>query len=252
MQKRIWGLTASMLALTCLTVTGCGSQIQSHFQSTTSNSSGQNKIATQSGNTTSLKTKAHLKKSTSLPSNVMNSKYSDNNNMNTLSATELANYANTHGPMPFNSKNIHRSVPNQNLSIFGSYIVTKNNSKFNSNSFKMVDFWNGTLKEQVFALEIAKQTGGSKYIVGLDYGKKSEAFVFPNRIWITNFTGDYVVFYVPSPAQGNPVYALNLYNGTLLPNQTVSSNMVKEMSGIRMGGYSLEIAGLSKSYPVFQ
>ncbi|MDP9729927.1 hypothetical protein FY534_14240 (plasmid) [Alicyclobacillus sp. TC] len=27
MQKRIWGLTASMLALTCLTVTGCGTSI---------------------------------------------------------------------------------------------------------------------------------------------------------------------------------------------------------------------------------
>ncbi|SHL19556.1 hypothetical protein, partial [Alicyclobacillus tolerans] len=38
-QKRIWGLTASMLALTCLTVTGCGNSGASSMFTTTNNNS---------------------------------------------------------------------------------------------------------------------------------------------------------------------------------------------------------------------
>ncbi|MHB1683448.1 MAG: hypothetical protein ACYCYO_11605 [Bacilli bacterium] len=100
-------------------------------------------------------------------------------------------------------------------------------------------------------LEIDKERAGNTYIVGVMYGKRSHAIVLHNPVWITNFTGSYVVFASPNPAQGHPYYAINLMDGKVLPNQNVPSSVVYQMSGQTMGGYGSEIIGLPRLYSTF-
>ncbi len=65
-------------------------------------------------------------------------------------------------------------------------------------------------------------------------------------VWIENFTGSYVVFATPNPAQGNLTYAINLLNGEMISG--AHSNIPWEMSGESVGAYSNLISGIEGNF----
>ncbi len=179
-----------------------------------------------------------------------------------MSSQDLTAYNKQHNqPLRFASGDITRNVPKQPLlvsnpksgSMFGSQTlqITDNNNtphsvanfSYPSKNFQVIDQWHGTIQRQSFLLEIDKKTDGGLYIVGVMHGKMSTSYVFNKQPWITNFTGSYVVFASPSPANGNPYYAINLTTGNLLSNAMDLSPYWQTM-----GGYSGSIEGLPLSY----
>ncbi|GEO28093.1 hypothetical protein AAC03nite_38780 [Alicyclobacillus acidoterrestris] len=200
---------------------------------------------------------AHTNQSKQIPTPHVTTASNSKNNKQHLNMTpqKLASYNVKHGqPLPFAGQNVTRSVPKQALSItnpnsasmFGATIQTKNAGSFPSNQFKVIDRWTGSIQEQSFTIEIDKKSEGNKYIIGVASGSKETAYAFNQQPWITNFTGDYMVFATPNPAQGNPIFAINLNTGVL----TQPSQITREMSSAYpgMGGYSTMISGLPQQY----
>gem|GEM_PF-3846513 len=159
-------------------------------------------------------------------------------------------------PLPFASRNIVRHTTKSPLpisnpdsaSMFGVSNFTAGGIEYPSNKFYVWDQWVGSIQNHAFMLEIDKERAGNLYIVGVMYGKRSHAIVLHNPVWITNFTGSYVVFASPNSTQEHPYYAINLMDGKVLPNQNVPSSVVYQMSGQTMGGYGSEIIGLPRLY----
>ncbi|MCF8564572.1 hypothetical protein LLE49_07415 [Alicyclobacillus tolerans] len=180
-----------------------------------------------------------------------------------MPAQELANYNKQHNqPLPFASNDITREIPKQPLlvsnpksgSMFPQTIhvtvITDStnhgvpNIQYNANQFQVIDHWAGTLNGKPFEIEVDKKTGGSTYLVGIANGPRETAYSFSKQPYITNFTGSYMVFATPNPAQENPFYAINLQTGAL--NTAQAYEMSNDYGTV--GGASGNIEGLSQPY----
>jgi hypothetical protein len=169
-----------------------------------------------------------------------------------MTPKELANYAQSHGgPLPSAGTNVQRVDPSKSQVFFGAPSVsTVNNKTVQATDFKVVDFWSGTIQGNAFQLQVSKATNGKTFVVDVWSGSKGTAIELSKQPWITNFTGSYVIFASPNPAQGM-MYAIDLANATIVPNSTLNSEYIRLMSGIGMGGYPGQIEGLPNTYDIF-
>ncbi|WP_157071015.1 hypothetical protein [Alicyclobacillus acidiphilus] len=166
--------------------------------------------------------------------------------LESLTPEQIAQYRIKHGYCPpFSGENVRRNSLNEKNSILGDL------GNYKLTNYKMMDSWEGIVGGKVFQLEVDKSTDGKQYILSSTYGAKAyKPNVFLKPIWITNFTGRYVVFAVPTPANGNPMYALDLTTGALVSSHT--NHWVVPMSSAGVGGYGTNITGLTQKYPVFR
>jgi hypothetical protein len=162
-----------------------------------------------------------------------------------MTPDELGEYAFEHEPLPFVGDNLSRNDPKQAQSVFGTRYKTHDGTVYASNQYHIIDSWSGSVAGKTFLLDIYKQNDGAHYVMGLaDNGYITFSKTFDQNIWITNFTGSYMVFATPNAAQGNPTYALNLATGQFVTDDETA----RKMSGILMGGYPGEIMGLPKGF----
>lgn len=170
-----------------------------------------------------------------------------------MSPAQLSSYnMKNNKPLPFAGTSVTRDIPNPPInvsspkaaSIFGSTIQTSD-QHFPANKFEVIDRWTGSIQGVNFDLEVDKKTDGSKFVVGIADGPKEHTYIFNSQPYITNFTGSYVVFATPNPAEGHPYYTLNLQTGSLTFSNTAyqMSNDYRAKSGA-----SGLIVGLPKAY----
>ncbi len=241
MKKRCYGFLNGIVSITLLLLTGCGTQIHEASSPTTPKST-----ASQS---TPRKGKSIQEPINRIP-------YTEAQ-LAAMTPQQLAKYRDQHGvPLPFASRNIVRHTTKSPLlisnpdssSMFGVPKFFADGIEYPSNLFYVWDQWAGSIQNHTFTLEIDKERAGNTFIVGVMYGKRSHVIVLHKPVWITNFTGSYVVFATPNPAQGHPYYAINLTNGKVLSNGNIPESVVYQMSGQDMGGYGSEIIGLPRVY----
>ncbi|MHB1684566.1 MAG: hypothetical protein ACYCYO_17360 [Bacilli bacterium] len=182
-----------------------------------------------------------------------------------LSARELASLG-VQGKLPLFGGKIERLSPLTAPSALPSGYKARVQFKtaptevipYTPQEFHTVDAWRGTLYGKPFTLDVYQNAANDKaayaqhqphlYMVGVSYnGRPLQAVVFNQPIWWVRFTANFVTFAAPNPANGNPVYALDLTTGQFLTNQTAIqiAGYWNEMRG----GYSGEIAGLPFSTP---
>lgn len=170
-----------------------------------------------------------------------------------LTPKQLGAYREKHGtPLPFAGKDMQRTAPSKSSVFFGaSSVRTSDGSTYKAKDFQVADLWTGTIQNTSFRLQIDKSKSDQVFIVDVWANSRGFAMKLVKQPWITNFTGSYVVFATPNPAQGNPMYAINLQRVTLVQNNTMNNEYIWEMSGVGMGGYPSGIAGLNKQYSTF-
>ncbi len=182
-----------------------------------------------------------------------------------LTAQELANLG-VQGKLPLFGGKIERLSPWAARSALPSGYKARVQFKtasteaipYTAQEFRTVDAWRGTLYGKPFTLSVYENAANDKaayaqhqprlFMVGVSYnGRPLQAVVFNQPVWWVRFTANFVTFATPNPANGNPVYALDLITGQFLANQTAIkiAGYWNEMRG----GYSGEIAGLPFSAP---
>lgn len=166
-----------------------------------------------------------------------------------MSPEALAQAAQMSGtPLPSASQDITRRVLTQILAANNPSSGSAFPNNFGNGNFNVVDQWSGTIEGKAFKLEVDMKPDGRQYVIGMTSGTTTAAVNLDKQPWITNFTGSYVVFASPNPAQGNPMFAINLTTGSILKD----SGIVRQMSGITgKDGYTSTISGLAKLYDVF-
>jgi len=170
-----------------------------------------------------------------------------------LTPKQLGAYRENHGsPLSFAGKDVRRVAPNKSSVFFGaSSVQTSDGSTHKAQDFEIVDMWTGTIQSTSFRFQIDKAKSGKGFVVDVWAGNQGFAMALAKQPWITNFTGSYVVFGTPNPAQGNPMYAINLKTASIVRNSSMNKEYVWELSGVGMGGYPSGITGLNKQYSTF-
>ena len=238
-----------IVGIAVFTLVGCGTGVKG-LSSTHDPTGTSENVAQSSASTSTSKTITNV---TTGPTGKAKIPYTEAQLM-AMTPAELGNYNSQHVvPLPFGNQSIFRSPIQKGATVRQSFVTTVNGGKYAGSDFDIIDQWNGSVTPgQSFEVGVAKEKNGSKYMLWWDYGRAYEkAMVLDNQVWITNFTGNYVVFDSPTPAPGNKMYAINLRTGELLPNANVSDSIVRAMSGVKNGQFGHSILGLPKQYPTF-
>lgn len=236
-----------IVGIALLTLAGCGTSVKA-LSSNNDTTGTPGNLAQSSANTSVSKTVANVTASSTGKTKSFKTSYTDEQ-LAAMTPAQLAQYREKHGtPLPFASKDVSRVSPGKSQVFYGaSSVLTVNKRTLQAADFKVVDLWSGTIQGKAFQLQIDKSQNGGEFVVDVWSGSKGTAMTLSKQPWITNFSGSYVVFATPNPAQGNPMYAINLSTGEILQNRTD----VRAMSGVGMGGYPSVISGLPKQYNTF-
>ncbi|MDP9729311.1 hypothetical protein FY534_14325 (plasmid) [Alicyclobacillus sp. TC] len=242
MQKQIWGLTASMLALTCLTVTGCGttSNAKSQVSSPSTITVGTTQTNPSGSKEQNQKDKAKKLQQSTTVSSQMNDSHSTNEHSSSTTNSTKTNIFLGKNVQLITGSNMPNAIPN-------GYTDQHTQLTYSQNKFQKVESFTGTLNHKIFILDFYKSPSNG-IAIGVSYNSEPVYFGWgPSPMFdILHFVGDNVL--LGSPSVG-AYMGINLINGQLI-TKTKEVVALKGYSGLQPPKYILGLPGTHYSIQI--